>query len=61
MIIGDIMSGETDTADVFFLIAAIVAVVAGVARLARRVEWQQYGAAMTSIAVAAIAVGLLAL
>ena len=56
-----LMSGHLDLADTFFLIAVIVGVVAGIARLSADARKQQFGAAMTAIALAAVAFALLAL
>jgi len=56
----DIANGNTDAADVFFLVSTILGVVAAVAYLARP-AMAHLGAALLSVAVACIAFGFMLL
>ena len=60
-LVADIASGETDLADVAFLVALIVAVVGAVVMWRPGPYADRYGGPLAAAAIAAVALGLLLL
>lgn len=61
MMLADIASGEVDWADIFFLIAVILAVIAALAYASRRTDALPWAPVLLSLAVACISFGWLLL
>jgi hypothetical protein len=61
VLLADIASGETDWADLAFLVALIVAVVAAVVMWRPGPPADRYGGPLAAAAIAAVALGLLLL